>query len=225
MKYAKLHYTTAVLILTALLAACAPIQVTPSPSGTPTAGVSEEATEEATQEATQEESEEVSLANTQWTLESLGPVEEQTPVVGETPITLEFTNESQIAGSGGCNSYSGDYQIQGGELVVEQIISTLMACVDEDAMTQETAYFDALQSAGEFELTEDHLTIYYEYVPDETNPTQTELGALNFAPTTTSATTEPGAGDETPTVEPGTPAPEANTNPTAPSAAESRSYS
>ena len=54
MKYAKLQYTTAVLILAALVAACTPIQVTPSPSTTPTAGMTEEATEEATEEPNQE---------------------------------------------------------------------------------------------------------------------------------------------------------------------------
>ena len=76
-------------------------------------------------------------------------------------VTLEFQEGGQAGGSGGCNSYGGEYKIQDGKLSFSQIIHTEMACVDKALMDQEESYFQALQSAGEFERTSDQLKIQF----------------------------------------------------------------
>lgn len=99
------------------------------------------------------------LANTRWTLVSFGSPGAETPVITGSNVTLEFKTEGQVTGSGGCNSYSGKYLVQDNTLSFSQINSTLMACADAQVTEQEQSYFQALPSAGKFELRDDRLTI------------------------------------------------------------------
>src|SRR5690606_41182761 len=72
------------------------------------------------------------------------------PLIEDTEITLEFT-ETDAAGNAGCNHYSGAYTLDGDALTVEEIISTMMACLEpEGVMEQETAYHTALQSVASY---------------------------------------------------------------------------
>lgn len=74
----------------------------------------------------------------------------------EVIITLTFDDDT-IEGSGGCNTYSANYERNDSNLTITDITSTLMFC--EDSSTYETEYFNALQTVGAFELAEDRLTI------------------------------------------------------------------
>lgn len=103
-----------------------------------------------------------SLANTKWTLVSFGHVDGGMPVVNGSTVTLQFDTEGQVVGSGGCNSYSAHYEVQGNMLSVGEITRTLMACQQEGIGQQEERYIQALETAGNFELTGDHLLIWYE---------------------------------------------------------------
>lgn len=103
-----------------------------------------------------------SLTNTRWLLVSFGAPGAESQVVEGTSVTLEFGADGQAGGSGGCNSYGGAYQVQGNTLTFGELTSTLRACVDERGMQQETDYFEALQSAGTFELTGNQLAIAYD---------------------------------------------------------------
>src|SRR5690606_31851268 len=77
---------------------------------------------------------EAGLAGTQWTLISFGDVGAEMPVVEGSTVTLEFEEGSQAGGNAGCNSFGGTYQVENGTLSFDQIVSTLMACVDENVM-------------------------------------------------------------------------------------------
>jgi len=112
------------------------------------------------------------LANTRWRLVSFGEPGDETPVVAGSTVTLEFEANGQVGGSGGCNSYGGKYQVQDGTISFGEIVSTLMACTDERVMQQEQQYLGALQSAGQFELAGQRLTIQY----------NGGRGVLNFEP-------------------------------------------
>ena len=101
------------------------------------------------------------LTNSQWKLVSYGKSGAETPVVEGSSITLDFEAEGQVGGSGGCNSYGGKYETQDNNLTIRDIVSTLMACADEQVTQQEQRYFDALKTATRFEITEDKLTIWY----------------------------------------------------------------
>ena len=96
-----------------------------------------------------------------WSLVSFGEGGSETPVVEGSAITLEFGEEGQAGGSGGCNSYGAKYEVKGNTLKMQEINSTLMACANEPVMQQELQYFGALESASSFEITEDKLTLLY----------------------------------------------------------------
>jgi heat shock protein HslJ len=143
------------VILTLILAACAPSGAPPGagngptptgPAATPTgrAGV------------------ENSLANTAWVLVSYGAPGAETPVVAGSTVTLEFDAGDQAGGSAGCNSYGGHYQVDGDAISFSEMVQTLMACEDEQVMEQEAQYLAALETASQFELSGDSLAITYD---------------------------------------------------------------
>jgi heat shock protein HslJ len=97
----------------------------------------------------------VTLAGTSWSLLSLGAA----AALPDSTVSLTFVDEAQLAGEGGCNSYSASYAINGAALSISESISTLRACVDEAVGAQETAFFEALGAAAAFALEGDRLTI------------------------------------------------------------------
>ncbi len=137
MNHIKLVGLTFVL----LLAACMPIQ--PVAPAAPSAAVE-------------------SLASTQWQLQALGAPDSETLTLEAASVTLEFGADGQATGSGGCNSYSSQYRVRDNELAFSPIISTRKACIDNDAMQQEQQFFAALQTASQFELAANQLTISYD---------------------------------------------------------------
>ena len=71
---------------------------------------------------------------------------------------LEFQEEGRLGGTGGCNSYGGDYALQGVSFVPGMMVSTMMAC-DEPIMQHESSYLSALQSMQYFQLDTDQLLL------------------------------------------------------------------
>jgi heat shock protein HslJ len=73
-------------------------------------------------------------------------------VILDTEVTAAFQQDGTVAGSSGCNTYTGPYTepIQG-SVTVGPLASTRMACSDPaGVMEQETDYLTALQSATTF---------------------------------------------------------------------------
>jgi heat shock protein HslJ len=105
---------------------------------------------------------ESNLANSQWKLVSFGEADAEKPVIDGSSIVLEFEQNGQAGGSGGCNSYSARYEVQGNQLSFGEITRTLRACEQEGITQQEQNYFQALEVAGRFELDGDHLAIWYD---------------------------------------------------------------
>ena len=105
---------------------------------------------------------ETGLANTHWKLVSYGQPGSETPVIEGTGVTLQFEDDSQAGGSGGCNTFGAQYEVSDdNRLSIVDIVSTLIACSDEGLMDQETEYFDALRTAEGFEFTGESLKIRY----------------------------------------------------------------
>ena len=98
----------------------------------------------------------------EWKLVSFGKAGAEAPVVEGSSVTLKFDVDGQAGGSGGCNSYGAKYETQGHNLAIKELISTLMACLDEQVNQQESQYFAALQAATKYEISGDNLTIYYD---------------------------------------------------------------
>jgi len=95
-----------------------------------------------------------------WTLLSYGAVDAPIATLPEAPVVVTFTAEVGIAGSAGCNSFSGPFTFDVNTLTVGPLISTLMAC-EEPIMAQETAIMTALQTATSFEVLDGQLRINY----------------------------------------------------------------
>jgi len=102
-----------------------------------------------------------SLIDTNWQLVSFSGPDGQTPVVEGTTPTLQFQEDNQAGGSGGCNSFGARYAIQGGSLTFSELVSTLMACAEQGVDDQEQRYYEALQTAGRYEISDGELTIWY----------------------------------------------------------------
>jgi heat shock protein HslJ len=121
------------------------------------------------------------LQGTSWVLTTFGPNDNQTAVLPDTELTLNFDGE-QINGSAGCNSYFADVTIEDdGTLSVGLVGSTLMACMDEGVMQQESNFLAALAQATSYSLSGNRLTLH------------TENGSLAFVAATTHETGTEGA--------------------------------
>jgi putative lipoprotein len=69
--------------------------------------------------------------------------------------TARFTTEGTVAGSTGCNQFTGDYTTDGASIAIGPLATTRMACRDEDVSAQETAYLAALDAATTWRTTAD----------------------------------------------------------------------
>ena len=101
----------------------------------------------------------VDLSGTSWTLVSYGPAGKQTPAAAGIKTSLVFSKDGKVAGNMGCNSYGGNYEVRGGNIVFSQIISTLMAC-PEPQMTQEGMAFQVMNGTVRYLIEGNTMTIY-----------------------------------------------------------------
>lgn len=176
MMFRKLLVVLFVMIMVAALAACTPTVSEIPESGSEQTPILQPPTTEppvntsvlpetpAVPQATPESTSSApdSLVNTSWELESFGPIGAEESVISGSTVTLEFMEDGQAGGQGGCNSFGTQYEAEGNEITFTKITSTLMACADADVTEQETQYYRALETANAFELEGDRLTILYD---------------------------------------------------------------
>jgi len=74
-------------------------------------------------------------------------------------LTATFAEDGTLSGSGGCNTFTAGYTVDGAEgLTIGPIASTKMACSDE-VMTAENAYFTALSNVATYSVSAGTLTL------------------------------------------------------------------
>ena len=101
-----------------------------------------------------------SIEDAMWKLESYGEKGNLQTVIQDTEITIEFkSEESKIAGSGGCNSYFGGYEINKNELTIIPPIGSTMTACPEPIMDQEQEYFKLIETTETFQIQNGKLTI------------------------------------------------------------------
>lgn len=103
---------------------------------------------------------EITLESGKWMLESITEDGSQTTVLQDRAVTAIFDNGS-VGGTGGCNSYSAAYEVsEDGRLKIGTPIQTLVYCMPEELMEQESRYFSLLADVAMFRIDGDTLTLF-----------------------------------------------------------------
>jgi heat shock protein HslJ len=98
------------------------------------------------------------IEGTRWVLTSYQGENASVPVPDGVIVDATFA-DGKVAGSGGCNRYTGPATVDGATLKVGPLASTQMAC-DDPAGATETAFLAAFQNAASFTATDATLTVY-----------------------------------------------------------------
>lgn len=108
-----------------------------------------------------EEVEATTLEGTLWMMTNYNNGREAVVSVAiDTEVTALF-EDGQLSGNGGCNQYSGGYELEGESISIGPLISTQMFCAEpEGTMDQETLYLAALEAATTYEIKDDRLDFY-----------------------------------------------------------------
>jgi heat shock protein HslJ len=90
------------------------------------------------------------LAGTSWRVTSLNNGRQAvTGVLAGTELTLEFTADGRVAGSAGCNRYSGGYTAEGTSIRIGPAAATRRMCASpERIMEQEQQFLKALETVS-----------------------------------------------------------------------------
>ena len=100
------------------------------------------------------------LAGTSWVATAIYSGTQMVVVLDGTSLTAAFGEDGDLNGSGGCNSYSTSYMVDGNSLQIGPVGSTGKLCGEPPGiMDQEAAYFADLESAGGFGMEAGQLYI------------------------------------------------------------------
>ncbi len=98
------------------------------------------------------------LIGTQWQLISYDPGSGTVPVIEGTTVAAGFLEEHEMAGFGGCNTFSAQYLVDGVSIQISNLVSGRKNCPQtEGLMEQEAAYFALLPTASTFQQTDTQL--------------------------------------------------------------------
>jgi heat shock protein HslJ len=100
---------------------------------------------------------ETSLVGT-WILTAYGPQGATTPVASGSQAWVTFDKNGSLSGTSGCNSFGGNYKVEGDQVTFSNLASTLMACADP-LMTQEGTVFKVMNGTATYRIDGDILTI------------------------------------------------------------------
>lgn len=98
-----------------------------------------------------------SLAGT-WKLVSYGSSTSLTPAAANVETSLTFGSDGKLNGNVGCNSFNGDYKVNGNTIVFGPIASTMMACADPIGR-QESAVFSVFTNSASYKVDGNMLTV------------------------------------------------------------------
>lgn len=73
------------------------------------------------------------------------------PTIANSVITASFGADGKINGSGGCNTYSASYTVNGSQISIGDVVSSQIMCSEPPGvMEQEALYFSTLRAAVSF---------------------------------------------------------------------------
>jgi heat shock protein HslJ len=105
--------------------------------------------------------ESTSLVGPQWHLNLMDDGEGKVvSTIAGTEVTLVFAEDGTLSGSAGCNSYSSSYEIEGEQITISAVASTMMACSEPAMiMEQEYSYLQMLQTVTRYQIKGNELEL------------------------------------------------------------------
>jgi heat shock protein HslJ len=92
-----------------------------------------------------------------WVVQEMSVDGTMTAPIPETPPFVVF-EDGTVAGSSGCNDYTGSYEASDGSMGFGPLATTRKACITP-LMGQETVYFELLAQVDSYEVKGDKLTL------------------------------------------------------------------
>jgi heat shock protein HslJ len=105
-----------------------------------------------------EPSDAVQLEDKKWMLESIGTT--PVPKIGRTAFLVFDAEKRSAGGNSSCNVFGGSYSSKGETLQINEIVSTMRACVEDERMTIERQFLDGLREANRFIIGDGSLMLY-----------------------------------------------------------------
>jgi heat shock protein HslJ len=145
------------LALFILLAACsrhepvAPSGGDAAPPAPPTAATEPQKAASESSEVTHE------LVGTRWALVRLGGQSVNIPEGAQEPFLTLQSADSRAVGYGGCNRFTGGYELSGQDLRFKHMASTRMACPD---MQTESAFMKTLEATARWQISGSQLDLF-----------------------------------------------------------------
>lgn len=96
-----------------------------------------------------------SLEGTSWRLTDAAGV----PASDEAGAFVGFGDDGTVTGTTGCNSFTGPYEADGGSIDIGPLATTLAACPSDSLAAQEAALLAGLESATEWSIAGDILSL------------------------------------------------------------------
>jgi heat shock protein HslJ len=95
----------------------------------------------------------LSIAGTAWLVHAVNNGREAVAsVLPETELTIVFGADDQVAGSAGCNRFSGGFTVEAQTLSFSPLATTRMTCMGEGVVEQEQDFLAALSSVATWEI-------------------------------------------------------------------------
>lgn len=101
------------------------------------------------------------LTGSSWQLVSILPRGRPGPALPAGEIALNFSSDS-VGGFGGCNTYSGPYTLDADMVSIGAVVSTRMACTEDEGTLSEADYFATLEGEFEYRLNGKLLMLWKE---------------------------------------------------------------
>jgi heat shock protein HslJ len=97
----------------------------------------------------------------EWTLVSYGASAAPTPALPDVETSINFGTDGEVGGTVGCNTFGGEYKVNGEQVTFSGIFSTLMFC--EGTSDQESAVLAILSDKTlNFSISGNQLTLISE---------------------------------------------------------------
>lgn len=95
----------------------------------------------------------------EWKLISYGDAANPTPAIPKVDSSITFESNGQIRGNVGCNSFGGNYEVNGAKITFNSMMATLMYC--EESSSQEQAVLSVFSDNMKLsiQMNDDTLTI------------------------------------------------------------------